>query len=433
MRVFLGILLSGLIAFAVQAKDGERDYPTWYVVNHAEDETATVATESKEATESPKEAVSVTEDMPDNKELRRKKMRLSKARLAKKEQTQKGSRFAKNDKDLLLAERLLKIIYEDNSLSNFVVSPVSFYAVSVLMANGVVDETLFEFSSMFPVLHLAEVDSIFKAYIDSKKESISVYNALWGAAFSEHYKTLMQEYLGAELWGIEDSTQIINDWINTRTQGLLKNFAEPEKAVPEDVFASSGALFKIKEAPFKTQNTSIRQFFNLDESVSNIKFLQGEVLADYFENENMQVLRLTYATGDKLTLWLPNSDVDFDEFIDGIDLNLLNPDFEKQEVKVLMPEMDVEYTIKDVADVYELMGVKRIFEKENYDFAKMISFDNPTKVKNVFVGSRVMVTENLSDESKEELSAKISFEADHPFMFMINDGDFIGVYISGKD
>ena len=338
-----------------------------------------------------------------------------------------------NNKDLLLTEKLLKLVYLENSSSNIVVSPLSFYAISVLIANGVVDETLFEFSSIFPVLHLAEADKMLKAYIDTKRETVSLHSALWSGAFSEHYKTLMQEYLGAELWGIQDSTQIINDWINARTQGALSSFAEPEKATSEDVYASGGAWFKIKEAPFRVQNTSTRQFFNLDETVSNIKFLQGEVVADYFENEDMQIVRLLYPTGDKLTIWLPNSNVDFDEFVDAADLNFLRSDFERKEVKIVIPEFDINYTIHDTASVYDALGIKRIFEKDNYDFAKMISFDNASTVKKVFLSSRIAMKENVSDEETGELSAKISFEADHPFIFMLNDGDFIGVYISGKE
>ena len=423
MRVFLGVLFSAMIVFAVQAKDGERDYPMWFVVEHTEETTEPTVVDNKEVAESSKEIVSVTE----NEEVK-----LRKSRFAKREKVQEEYRFAKNNKDLLLAEKLLKHLYQEDPLSNFVVSPLSFYAVSVLIANGVVDETLFEFSTMFPVLHLAEVDKMLKSYIDSKKEGVSLHTALWSGAFSEHYKTLMQEYLGAELWGIKDSTQIINDWVNARTQGVIRQFAAPEKATVEDIYVSGGAWLKVKDAPFKVQNTTTRQFFNLDETVSNIKFLQGEVAADYFENEDMQVLRLSYPTGDKLTLWLPNSNVDFDMFVDKMGLNFLKPNFEKKEVKIIIPEIDIEYAIKDASEVYAALNIKRIFEKDNYDFAKMISFDNVAKIKKVFISSRIAVKENVSDKSEEELSAKISFEADHPFIFMINDGDFVGAYVSGE-
>lgn len=428
MRVFLGVLFSAMIVFAVQAKDGERDYPTWFVVEHTEETAEAAVIENKETIESTREVVSEGK----NEEIKPRKSRFDRNRFAKRERIIEENRFAKNNKDLLLTEKLLKIIYQNNSLSNFVVSPLSFYTVSVLVANGVVDETLFEFSSMFPVLHLAEVDKVLKSYIDSKNESISLNSALWSGAFSDHYKTLMQEYLGAEFWGVEDSTQVINDWINTRTQGVLDTLGEPEKAIPEDVYVSGGAWFKMKEAPFKVQSTSVRQFFNLDETVSNIKFLQGEVAAEYFENEDMQILRLSYSTGDKLTIWLPNSDIDFDAFVDEIDLNFLRPEFERKDVKIVIPEFDIKYTIKQTANVFASLNIKRIFEKDNYDFAKMISFDNATKVKKIFVSSRMALTENVSDSPTEELSAKISFEADHPFVFMVNDGDFAGVYISGE-
>ena len=426
MKVFLGVLFSAMIVFAVHAKDGERDYPTWFVVEQSENTTDHIQTTTPKAEEPSRELLSDV----DKQEINPKRLKHKKSRFSKSENEQENTRFAKNNKDLLLAEKMLKLMYRNTD--NFVVSPLSFYATSVLIANGVVDETLFEFSSVFPVLHLTEADKTLKNYVDTKKNSVSLHLALWSSAFSEHYKMLMKEYLNAELWGIADSTQIINDWLNAKTQGIIATYGEPEKADANSIYVSSYALFKENNAPFNVQNTSIRQFFNLDETVSNIKFLQGETIADYFENEDMQVLRLAYSNGDKLTLWLPNSDVDFDDFIETIDLNFLTPDFEREEVKVSLPEFDIEYTIKNAQEIYEALNIKRIFEKENYDFAKMISFDNPTKIKKVFNSSRIMVKENISEKSEEELSAKISFIADHPFIFMINNGDFIGVYALGK-
>ena len=61
-------------------------------------------------------------------------------------------RFANNNKDLELASKWLKKEFESARMQNILLSPLDFYFASVLMANGVVDQTLVEFSKMFSVL-----------------------------------------------------------------------------------------------------------------------------------------------------------------------------------------------------------------------------------------------------------------------------------------
>ena len=431
MRVFLGFLFSLIVVFACVAKDGERDYPSWFIVAPAPDNAESVVIEEAIPPAQEEQSMQKNEE-PVIGSIKSRKGHIKKSHFAKAlNDSIKDKHFAKNNKDLLLAEKLFKAAYANSNNANVVVSPLSFYTVSVLIANGVVDETLFEFSSIFPVLHLGDVNKMLKDYLDEKKDSISIYNSLWGKAFGEHYQSLMAEELGVEAWGIENSTQIINDWVGTRTQGNIKAFATTEKIASDDMFASGAILFMPEKPPFEIKQADVKQFFNLDGTISKVTLLKGEAVADYFENADMQVVKLAYPSGDTLTLFLPNNDIDFEDFIDEININILKPKFERKEVQILIPNFDFEYGINGIQNIYELFGVKRIFAKENYDFAKMVSFDEQIKIKNVFLKSRISLGRENATSDAEDLSTKVFFEADHPFVFMLNDGDFIGAYIMG--
>lgn len=426
MRVILALVISLFFVFNSVARDGERDYPGWFrvdnpVENVSQPKVLPQKVEKKAENALPKKVA---------KEKSFRKMPI-RSREVKAKEIVEEKHFAKNNRDLLLAEKLLKQVY-NNSERNFVVSPLSFYSLSVLMANGVVDESLFEFSSLFPVLHLREVNDKLKDYLESKKDSIGVYNSLWGHIFSEHYQNLMAEQLNAEMWGIADTTEPINNWAGVRSDGAIREMASVEKATSDDLFASGLAYFKMKSAPFLVKKSSVRQFFNLDGSISKTELLQGEANADYFEEDNVQVIRLSYSSGDSLTIFLPDTEIPFDDFVHGFSVNKLKPIFEKKEVKILMPKINIEYALNDVQSIYATMGISRIFEKDNYDFAKMVSFDEEVKIKKVLMKNKVSIGDDVTIAEKSDLSTKVSVEADHPFIFMINDGDFIGAYISGE-
>lgn len=428
MRVFLAWLLSLLFVLNAFARDGERDYPGWYRVDKPIEEVVQLQAPKQKAEIEPE--ANLPENVTEEKAFRKLPMR---SKDIKAKGIVERKHFAKNNKDLLLAEKLLKQVYE-GSERNFVISPLSFYSMSVLLANGVVDETLFEFSSMFPVLHLKEVNQALKGYLEYRRDSIGVSNSLWGRMFSEHYQNLMAEELGAEMWGLGDTTEPINNWAMVRTEGAVEDMASVEKVASDDMFASSIAYFKQKSAPFTVKALSKKQFFNLDGSISKVDMLRGESVADYYEGEGVQVLRLSYLSGDTITIYLPDTEIPFDDFVRGFNVNKLKPIYEQKEVKILMPKIDIKYALNNAQAIYENMGIHRIFKKNNFDFAKMVSFDEKVSFSKVLMKSLIIIgADSATSDNKTDLSTKVSFEADHPFVFMLNDGDFIGAYIFGEE
>ena len=115
--------------------------------------------------------------------------------------------FVNADKDFLIAQKLLKYKFEQGHLENFIVSPLSFYIASVVLANGVVDETLFEFSHLFTVLRLSSVNRQIANYLKNKRESVSIYTSLWGKYFSNRFQSVVKTQFNTEAWNIDTSTK----------------------------------------------------------------------------------------------------------------------------------------------------------------------------------------------------------------------------------
>lgn len=144
--------------------------------------------------------------------------------------------FSLNNQNLRLAAVWLKQEMPKAEGKNFVLSPLSFYILSVLIANGVVDESLLEFSKMFPVLRIRDVDAKLAEYLKSQNEGIMLVNSLWGKVLSKRYREQMNNMLGTEIWSLQEDTAPINAWLKEKTGGAFNNAVEI-RPVPE------GALF----------------------------------------------------------------------------------------------------------------------------------------------------------------------------------------------
>ncbi len=346
-------------------------------------------------------------------------------------------RFAKNNKDLELASLWLKQEFKNQRAQNMVLSPLNFYLSSVLLANGVVDQTLVEFSKMFSVMRLAEVNQQIKSYILRHSGSSSIQVSLWGKVFSEHFNELMRKQLNAEIWGLKGTTAIINDWVKAKTNGKISQIISVEKVGEKDIFLVGSACFDaFWRIPFDPSAVEKKDFYNLNGHAVKTDVLHAKQVADFFENEEMYALRLFYETGDYISLFLPKDTNNFESFVEELSVVQLKPVFEKKEVEIFLPKIEIEYQSDIIKEIYKIFGVQKIFEKGNYEFAKMISFDVAASIENVLLKAKMKIDEGRSVENRGDIAKGISnnlenvvFNANRPFIFMINNGDFIGAVI----
>lgn len=345
-------------------------------------------------------------------------------------------RFASNNKDLRIAETWLKHEFNKNINQNIVISPLVLYTASALLANGITDDSLSEFSQLFSILHLNKTNQRIAEYLNIKKDNVFVNLSLWGKAFSERYQTLMKEELSAEIWGIQDTTEQINNWVSARTNGLIRDIAPNEKISNNNICVAGSAYFKdTLKSPFNANDTQETEFTNLDGSKSKISMMYQASEVEYYSDTTMQAVRLYYNSGNYITILLPREKIDFKQFVSGLRIHQIKPRFkQKAWVDLLLPKLSAEYATIKTNEYYKSLGINKIFTTENYDFAKMISYDNSYTVKDVYLKARIDLEDSTIDKEEEAKTPdeKIQFIANRPFVYIINNGDFIGTFVQGK-
>jgi len=342
-------------------------------------------------------------------------------------------RFASNNKDLRIAETWLKNEFNKDNNKNIVISPLALYTSSLLLANGLTDDSLLEFSQLFSILHLNKTNQKLTQYLDNKKENISLNLSLWGKAFTERYQNLMKQQLSAEIWGIQDTTEQINNWINARTEGLIKDIAPVEQLSDNHICIAGFAQLKdTLLAPFDAKDTQETEFTNLDGTKSKISMMYQTSQTEYYSDANMQAVRLYFNSGNYITILLPRSRTDFKQFVLNLRSHQLKPRF-KQKVwlDLLLPKINIEYASAKTDEYYKTLGINKVFADENYDFAKMISYDSSYAVKDIYLKAKIELNDSTIDNKEENRAPdeKIQFIANRPFIYIINNGDFIGTFV----
>lgn len=347
--------------------------------------------------------------------------------------------FSLGKRELKLATLLLKDEYEENTRRNFVISPLSFYAVSVLLANGVVDSTLLEFSKLFSVFRLADVSNTLKAYLSSKSKSYEWNISLWGNIFSQRYRTLIGDIVQAETWSLQGNTSTLNMWISEKTGEGVDKIIEERPVNDDELFVvSTLGFYHNWKYPFNQSLTRRKIFQSLDgeDTVVNMMYQNGSF--DYFENDFMQVVRLFFDTGDFIVLYLPNENSDFSKFVANFEDYKMLPEFQSKKIDLFIPRFQLSSNLSNVREKFAIWGVQEIFNSI-YNFAKMVNFDVSVKISEVFFNVRVRIDEGRTlDEGDKGIENKanedmpIIFNANRPFIFMINRGDIIGVIVKGN-
>lgn len=351
-----------------------------------------------------------------------------------------GNGFSLGKRELKLAVLLLKEEYKENTGRNFVISPLSFYAVSVLLANGVVDSTLLEFSKLFSVFRLADVSDTLKAYLSDKSKSYGWNISLWGNIFSQRYRTLIGDIVKAETWSLQGNTSTLNMWISEKTEGGVNKIIDERPVNDEELFVVSTVSFYHKwKFPFEQNLTKRKIFYAVDGEKTAVNMMYQNGTFDYFENDFMQVVRLFFDTGDFIVFYLPRENSDFNKFVANFDDYKMLPEFQNKKIDLFIPRFQLSSNVRNVREKFAVLGVKEIFSSI-YNFAKMVNFDISVKVSEVFMNVRVRIDEgghqgnesNVVVENEVNDNVSIIFNADRPFIFMINQGDIIGAVVKGN-
>ena len=190
-----------------------------------------------------------------------------------------------------------------------------------------------------------------------------------------------------------------------------------------------------KKMPFLTPNGPV-----------DVDMMFDKKQVDYYEDEKVQAIRLPYQSDEKdvlskhnMTFILPKEGVDFNEFLSSLEIQDFYLKFiEKMPVRIYLPKFKLSYTNDKMSTLLKSMGLEFLFNKGVFK-----GVENGASLKEVIHKSIISINEqgteaaaatamswiggSWRDYSLERKEPYFIFKADRPFLFMVDEGLFVGV------
>eukprot|EP01025_Chloroclados_australasicus_P058137 TRINITY_DN727_c0_g1_i1.p1 TRINITY_DN727_c0_g1~~TRINITY_DN727_c0_g1_i1.p1 ORF type:complete len:427 (-),score=50.10 TRINITY_DN727_c0_g1_i1:706-1986(-) len=333
---------------------------------------------------------------------------------------------------------------------NCVFSPYSVYnalGMLLLAANGNTESQLMdvmELSQFENVDEMHEIigDTVSLVQLDGQKGDVVV--SIANNVFVSNLIPVAQEYIDAlsafyeidgpetvDFGNSEEATQIINDYVETNTQGLINDlFNEGDFDELTLMVLLNAIYFNASWAyPFDILLTRDQEFFpeaGVDDLGTPIMvpMMEGE---GYFQSaylSDMQVLEMDYA-GGQFAMYVIVPEVPIAEFLVGEEL--LYSFMDKLRGKMAIVRIP-KFSLKDKTNLKQVMmsmGITDVFDETLADLTNMVSFNANPYITNAVHEARIDVNE-LGTEAGAATgiisgleSGSEYFIVNKPFIYMV--------------
>ena len=356
---------------------------------------------------------------------------------------------------------LFEKLFEDpEKQGNIFYSPYSTYTALAMAYEGAKAQTADE---MREVLHINQDNEEFHDYMqtlyeylnsEGKEYDISTANALWsniGLEVLEEYKNLIKIVYGAEssevdFYNPDEAAKKINQWVINQTNNLIKELVTAEDVEFASLVLTNAIYFKgTWQVQFEKEDTTYRDFETSKGdriSVPTMCIVNTEEEFNYFENENIEILEMPYSGDDiSMMIFLPKGDKDLTEIVRSLDhenYNELINSMSKTKLDIYLPRFKIETDVYSFKDYLIDLGMPIAFFP-GADFTGI----RPDEMWISDVLHKAFI--NVSEEGTEAAAAtavifintskddsKTIFDADHPFLFVINHKQTNTILFMGK-
>ena len=342
-------------------------------------------------------------------------------------------------------------------------SPYSISTALAMTYEGAKGQTAEEMQSVF---HFPEDDDerrlgyagLYNELNEQDKEyKLSTANALWAQqdfVFLDNYFDVVEGYYGGKVTNLdfikntEKSRVTINDWVEDKTNDKIKDLI-PKGAINSmtKLVLTNAIYFKGQWArQFDKDDTSDQDFKITSDNIVKVPMMQcayDEAEFNYAENNDLQILELSYSGDDlSMLIFLPK-DNDIKTFEDSITVEQLTKwkkNLRKQEVNVFIPKFKFE-TKYFMAETLKEMGMPIAFSS-SADFSGM------TGIRDLYISAVIhQAFVEVNEEGTEAAAATAvvmklesvaesvsipTFRADHPFVFMIQEKETGNILFMGR-
>ncbi|KAK3606707.1 hypothetical protein CHS0354_013550 [Potamilus streckersoni] len=233
-----------------------------------------------------------------------------------------------------------------------------------------------------------------------------------------------------------DVETVINSWVEMETKGKIKNLIPPGSLNPLTVLVLVNAIyFKGDWAKkFQPKNTVVNPFYKTGGDPVKVYMMKSQMKgARYGEDEGLdcKVLQLPYK-GENLFMLvlLPNKNDGLpalESKLSVTTLEQLQNHMSPRLVEVSLPKFKIEASF-ELSEALSKLGMPDVFDESKADFSGMRK-QKDIYLSKVFHKAFVEVNEEGTEAAAatagimmaKSIPVIYSFEADHPFLFLIMD------------
>ena len=377
------------------------------------------------------------------------------------EGTAADQKFASAEMNLGL--ELLKKCYDPDSAENILISPFSISSALAMTANGADNETREEMEKVLGNgLTLDELNEYMAHYVanlpDTRTEKLYSANSIWyrdvpNLKILDDFLIANKKYYSSEIYQDPFDYSVadeVNKWVNKNTRGMIPSVIKKDDITPDLMMILVNTLYFEAEWAAKYEMSVSEKFTDLNGEKHDIQAMHSAEYM-YYDLGDADAFRKRYKGNYSFVGILPHEDVDFNEYIAGLDSDKLLSGLKNYEdpnnydLYVMIPKFSYDYGTL-LNDQLKELGVKSAFDPYAADFSKMndltVEGADPLYIGKVIHKTRIEVTEsgtkaaavtavmqNAGCAFYPEPKREIYIYLNRPFVYMIVDENNIPVFI----
>ncbi|ORY04990.1 hypothetical protein K493DRAFT_333693 [Basidiobolus meristosporus CBS 931.73] len=270
-------------------------------------------------------------------------------------------------------------------------------------------------------------------------------NSIWGSRLCESYIVKVKDLFDAEAFSPPETGEKVNLWIESKTDGHLKDLFPSGLTFPDTVIMLINSIYFHGQwlYPFEPKDTKVTPFYTpANKQMDCFMMTAGSRTWEYAEKGPYQVLNLPYKDYRFVaTIVLPKEILDFQKAT-----SLMTPEewqsvFLERKLKsrgtVLIPRFDLEKQM-ELKEALGQMGIRKIFDVAQAKLHELS--EEPLAISSILHKCRIEVDESgtkasaatsvIIGKSARNLDAPFRFECNRPFYFIIRTNRGIPLFIS---
>jgi serpin B len=196
---------------------------------------------------------------------------------------------------------------------NIFISPVSLEYCLAMVANGARGNTYAQMAQTlgWGAMPLDQVNAGFQSLTTrlltaDPQVQLTLADSLWldnRSAFLAPFKNTNTQYFNAELRAVDftdpATVPTINDWVKTKTQGMIPTLLTKNDVDDQTLLVLLNALYfkGMWTTPFDAKLTTDQPFTLTDGTKQSVKMMQRSDKFSYYEDTTLQMVRLPYGDG----------------------------------------------------------------------------------------------------------------------------------------